>query len=114
MNEQANDDPLIVGKLSVIEQIAGVLADDLKPYGGDIRCARGVLLALRAAIHNGSLASLAAVVKPWMHAEVTRVDALTEAAAFDELSAVVSEMALPDEDWVEQYQQWNGQQNSGA
>lgn len=114
MNEQTSEDPLTVGKLATLEKIAGALAEDFRPFGGDIRCARGVLLALRAAIHNGSLTSLAAVVKPWMSAEVTRVDALTEPAAFDELSSVVSEMTLPDDDWVDHWQRWNNTRNSGA
>lgn len=107
MNKASSDGPLIIGRLATLERIAGALAEDFRPFGGDLRRARGVLLALRAAIHNGSLDSLCAVVQPWMQAEVTRVDALTQGAAFDELSAVVGEMALPDEDWVEHWQQWN-------
>lgn len=89
---------LITGRLVVIEKICGTLADDLRPLGGDHRHARGVLLALRAAIHNGSLDSLAQAIRPWLRQEVARVDALTEADAFDELSAITAEMALPSED----------------
>lgn len=107
MTEQSSDGPLIMGRLATLERIAGALAEDFRPFGGDLRRARGVLLALRAAIHNGSLESLCATVQPWMVAEVQRTDALTEGVRFDELSNVVGEMSLPDEDWVDGWQAWN-------
>ena len=99
--DQFDDNPLAAGQLATIAKIAGALADHARPFGGELRQARGVLLALRAAILGGSLESLAATVLPWARAEVERMDALTQAAAHDEMSALVREMGVPDEDWVQ-------------
>lgn len=89
----------MTGRLNTIRIIAAAYGDDLRNSPTrDERKVRGVLLALVAAIHNGSLDSLVAAIKPWMRAEVARVDALTDGVEHDRLSEAVGEMGVADDD----------------
>lgn len=82
-------------RLITVAHSAAAFADDLRKHPTPAeRHARGVLLALVAAIHNGSLEGLVATIKPWMRREVARIDALTDAASHDRLSAAVGEMGM--------------------
>lgn len=66
-------------RLIVIRRVCEAFVDDLRPLAGDERRVRGILLALVAAMHNGTLDTLADTVRPWMRAELARVDAEREA-----------------------------------
>lgn len=89
----------MTGRLNTIRIIAAAYADDLRNSPTrDERKARGVLLALCAALHNGSLDSLVDAIKPWMREQVAAVDALSDGAEFDLLSAAVGEMSQDDRD----------------
>ncbi|MCC6454159.1 MAG: hypothetical protein IT328_04400 [Caldilineaceae bacterium] len=95
------------GRLNVLAQVASVFARDMR-HGTHQECqARGVLLALVAAIHNDSLDSLVEQVRPWMREEVARIDALRDAEAFEQASEAAAEMELPSADLDDYWQVGN-------
>lgn len=59
-------------RLRILYETSGAFAEELQHGTQAEQKARGVLLALRAAIHNRTLDSLVDAIKPWMEAEVTR------------------------------------------
>lgn len=90
---------MTTGRLNIIRLIAAAYADDLRNRPThDERKARYVLTALVAAIHNGTLDSLAAAIKPWMRNELGQINSLSDAHEFDRLSEAVGEMGVADED----------------
>lgn len=89
----------MTGRLNTIRIIAAAYADDPRNSPTrDERHARYVLTALCTAISHGSLDSLVDAIKPWMREQVALVDALSDGAEFDLLSAAVGEMGVADED----------------
>lgn len=90
---------MTTGRLNIIRLIAAAYADDLRNRPTrDERKARYVLIALVHAISYDRLDSLVDAMKPGMREQVAMVDALTDGAEHDRLSAAVGEMSIDDRD----------------
>lgn len=73
----------MTNRLLAVETMALALAEQMRDGTHAERKARGLLLALATAIHNDSLDTLVAHLKPWMRAETARLETQPEPSKDD-------------------------------